>query len=292
MRIRKYLTAEAQRTQRQKRPSLRATIGSEAIQNHIILDCFVGLRLPRNDERYINSASSAPLRLFLLLLMFLQPAYAQDEKPHTADHHHGSEIWHAITLETDYGAGQDGPVARWDLDGWIGTDENKLWLKSEGENSDGTMEQAEFQALYSRAISDFWDAQIGVRHDTQSVSTTYLALGFEGLAPYFIETEAHLFVSDEGDVSARLHAEKDFLITQRLILQPYAEANLFAQDVTEQDVGAGLADGEIGLQTRYEITRKVAPYADLRYERKFGETSSMAEDDDDFVAALGIRFMF
>lgn len=231
-----------------------------------------------------------------LLLTFSATAYAQDAATHPADHQHGSEIWHMFRLETDYGGGEHGPVASWDLNGWIGTDENKLWLKSEGENEDGTTEQAEFWALYSRNVHDFWDVQAGIRHDTQPVSTSYLVLGFEGLAPYFFETEAHLFVSDEGDVSARLRQENDFLITQRLILQPYAEINLFAQDVPEQEVGAGITHGEIGLQTRYEFTRKFAPYVDLRYERKFGETSSIAknhgEDNDNFITAAGVRFMF
>lgn len=231
-----------------------------------------------------------------LLMAFSSPAFAEEKPHHPADHQHGSEIWHMFQLETDYGAGQEGPVASWDLDGWVGTDENKLWLKSEGERSDGHLEQAEFWALYSRNIAEFWDVQAGIRHDTQPTSTTYLALGFEGLAPFFVETEAHLFVSDEGDLTARLRREHDLLLTQRLILQPYLEINLSAQDVEEQEIGAGLTDGEVGLQARYEITRKFAPYIDLRYERKFGETASFAEDEgednDDFVAALGIRFMF
>lgn len=233
----------------------------------------------------------------LLFLLALSPAtYAQDAATHPDDHQHGSEIWHMFTLEADYGGGQHGPVASWDLNGWVGTDDNKLWLKSEGENSDGTLEKAGLWAMYSRNIHDFWDLQAGIRHDFQPVSTSYLVFGIEGLAPYFIETEAHLFISEEGDISARLRREHDLLITQRLILQPYIEANLFAQDVPEQNVGAGLADAEIGLQTRYEITRKFAPYVDVKYERKFGETSSIAKreegDNDDFVAALGIRFMF
>lgn len=230
------------------------------------------------------------------LLAFSTSSFAQDSATHPADHQHGSEIWHMFTLESAYGAGEHGPVYSWDLNGWMGTDENKLWVKSEGENEDGTTEQAEFWAMYSRNISDFWDFQAGLRHDTQPVSTSYLVLGFEGLAPYFFETEAHLFISDKGDVSARLRQENEFLLTQRLILEPYAEINLFAQDVEDQDIGAGFSNGEIGLQTRYEITRKFAPYVDVKYERKFGETSSIAKredgDNDNFIAALGVRFMF
>jgi copper resistance protein B len=231
-----------------------------------------------------------------LFLAFSATAYAQDAATHPADHQHGSEIWHMFTLETDYGGGEHGPVASWDLNGWVGTDENKLWLKSEGENSDGTTEQAEFWGLYSRNVAEFWDLQAGIRHDTQPHSTSYAVFGIEGLAPYFVETEAHLFVSDEGDVSARLRREHDLLLTQRLIFQPYVEINLSAQDVKEQEIGAGFTEGEIGLQTRYEITRKFAPYVDLRYERKFGETSSIAkdngEDNDDFIAVVGLRLMF
>lgn len=110
------------------------------------------------------------------------------------------------------------------------------------------------------------------------------------------ETQAHLFISEEGDVSARFRQENDFLITQRLIIEPYAEINLFAQDVPDRGIGAGISDGKIGLQTRYEITRKFAPYVDVHYGRKFGETSSIAkqngEDKDAFAGAIGLRLMF
>lgn len=247
-------------------------------------------------------------KIFLAALMLFSsmPAYAQDHSGHTAapsaraeaaaEHAHGGQIFHAFRLETDYGGGSEGPVASWDFNGWIGGDTNKLWLKSEGERSDDETEQAEFWALYSRNVSTFWDLQAGIRHDTQPQSTTYFVFGTEGLAPYFFETEAHLFLSDDGDVTARLRQENDFLITQRLILQPYAEIELSAQDIPEKDIGAGFTQGEIGLQTRYEITRKFAPYVDFRYERKFGETSSIAkgagEDNDDFIAAIGLRLMF
>jgi copper resistance protein B len=231
----------------------------------------------------------------LIALLILQPAWAADEHDDHKDEH-GGQIFHAFRLEADYGAGQDNPIASWDLDGWIGGDVNKLWLKSEGEIADGETEQAEFWALYSRNVSTFWDAQIGIRHDTQPTSTTYLTAGFSGLATYFIETEAHLFLSEEGDLSARLRREHDLLLTQRLIIQPYVETNLFAQDVPDQEVGAGLANAEIGLQARYEITRKFAPYVDVRYERKFGETSSIAKknggDNDDIIASVGLRLMF
>jgi copper resistance protein B len=232
------------------------------------------------------------LAIGLLNSFLLQPAFAADE--HNGEH--GGAIYHAFTLETEYGGSDNGTVAGWDIEGWIGGDYNKLAIKSEGEYEDDSLGSTEFWGMYSRNAAPFWDFQVGLRHDTQPTSTTYAVLGFEGLAPQFFETEAHLFLSDEGDVTARVRQENDFLVTQRLILQPYAELNLSAQDVEEQEIGAGFVDGEIGLQTRYEITRKFAPYVDVRYERKFGETSSIAksngEDNDNFVASAGLRLMF
>ena len=79
-------------------------------------------------------------------------------------------------------------------------------------------------------------------------------------------------------------------------MQPYIQANLFAQDVTEQDVGKGLSDGQIGLQTRYEFTRQFAPYMDFHYGQKFGDTKTIAynhtKNSDDYGGALGLRLMF
>lgn len=229
------------------------------------------------------------------LLIIPAAAFADGATDHAQEH--GGQVFHAFRLEAGGGTTSDGvETIDWDFDGWIGTDENKLWLKSEGERTDGETEQAEFWALYSRNIATFWDAQIGLRYDVQPQSTAYLAIGFEGLAPYFFETEAHLFISEEGDVSLRFRQENDFLITQRLITQPYLEANLYAQDVPDLDIGAGLSSAEIGIQTRYEFTRKFAPYLDLKYERKFGETSSIAknngEDNDALIGTIGLRTMF
>jgi copper resistance protein B len=211
-------------------------------------------------------------------------------------HDHGGGVFHMFKLEAEYGTNQHDPIAGWDLDGWIGTDTNKLWLKSEGESADGKLESSEFWAMYSRNISEFWDVQAGVRLDTEPDTTSYLVAGINGLAPYWFETEAHLFVSDEGDLTARLHLENEILITQKLILEPYAEVNLSAQDIHEAEMGQGINDGNIGLQARYEFTRKFAPFVDIHYGRKLGETSSIAnkhgEDVDETTLAFGIRLMF
>lgn len=236
---------------------------------------------------------------FAIPVMAQAPGTAEDMANMTAhdmQKEHGGQVFHMFRLETDTGVDRGDSVSSWDIDGWIGTDENKLWIKSEGEHTESELEEAEVWALYSHNIGTFWDAQAGVRYDFEPESTAYLTFGFTGLSQYYFETEAHLFLSEHGNVTARLREENDLLITQKLILQPYLEVNLSAQDVEEQDIGAGVTDGKIGLQTRYEFTRKFAPYIDIHYGRKFGETASIANDDgedkDELVGAVGLRLMF
>lgn len=230
------------------------------------------------------------------LLMAAAALLVTPSGPARAAGEHAAALFHGFVLEAAYGGTGSGPDAAWDLDGWIGGDINKLWLKSEGERAAGETEEADIWALYSRNVSAFWDLQAGLRRSVRPRSISYAVLGVQGLAPYFVETEAHLFVSDDGDVSARLRGETDLLLTQQFVLQPYVEAELFAQDVDAQEVGAGLATAKAGLQVRYEVTRKFAPYLDLHYERAFAETSTIRErhdeDKGDGALSLGLRVMF
>lgn len=211
--------------------------------------------------------------------------------------HEHPALFHAFQLEVDAGENRNNEsVISWDFDGWLGDDNNKLWLKSEGKTVGNNTENSEVWTLYSRNIDTFWDGQTGVRYDSNPASTAYWVIGVTGTAPQFIETEAHLFVSDKGDMSARLHVERDFLFTQQWILQPYAEAHAFAQAVHEIDKGSGLSDVTLGLQLRYEVTRKFAPYIEISSERLLGETANIAEknnrDRSDTRIVAGVRLLF
>lgn len=215
----------------------------------------------------------------------------------TAQAHEHDAIFHALRLELDAGESRNNEsVSSWDLDGWIGGDTHKLWLKSEGEVREHAMTRSETWALYSYNVDTFWDLQAGLRYDNHPANTTYFVVGAIGMMPYFVEMEAHAFVSDEGDVSARLHVERDWLLTQKLIAQPYFEMNAFAQEVKELEVGSGLSDTKLGLQLRYEITRKFAPYIAVEYERLYGDTADYAnrrgEDSGDSTIKAGVRLLF
>ena len=129
----------------------------------------------------------------------------------------------------------------WDVQGWYGGDRHKLWVKSEGEYEfdEDKIEEAEVQALWSYALRPFFDLQTGIRHDfAPGRDRTFGVIGVQGLAPYWFEIDAAAFVSGRGDVSARLEAEYEILLTQRLILQPRTELNFALQDVPENEVGS------------------------------------------------------
>lgn len=198
-------------------------------------------------------------------------------------------------LEARIKDGTDGFV--WDAQGWWGGDLDKLFVKSEGEGEfGGPVEDAEVQLLYSRAIGPFFDLQAGARLDLEPETRSHLVLGVQGLAPYMWHVDGALFLSDRGDLTARLEGEYDQKITQRLILQPRAELELAAQDIAEREIGAGLTKLEVGLRLRYEIVREFAPYIGIEYEAKLGETADLArlqgEDPDGFAVLLGIRTWF
>lgn len=191
--------------------------------------------------------------------------------------------------------GNDGYL--FDVQGYYGGDLDKFWFKSEGEGSFGEeIEEVEVQALYSRAIGPFFDLQAGVRQDFAPVDRTYAVVGVQGLAPYLFEIDAAAFLSDRGDLTARMEVELDQRITQRLILQPRAEVNLAAQDVPELGIGAGLDSAEIGLRLRYEISRQFAPHVGIEQEWKVGQSATYAragsEDPSVTNFVLGVRFWF
>jgi copper resistance protein B len=198
-------------------------------------------------------------------------------------------------VETRIRKGRDGYFVN--AEGWYGGDIDKLWLKTEIEGKYGRKpEQAEFQALWSHAINPWFNLQTGVRLDGRPDTRGHLVLGVEGLAPYWIEVDAAAFLSDKGDITARVEAEHDMRVTQKLILQPRAEIDLALQDIERQQIGSGLSTGELGLRLRYEIVPQFAPYVGVNYERAFGDTRRYRRLDGDDVGGwslvAGIRAWF
>ena len=199
-------------------------------------------------------------------------------------------------LEASFGDGEEG--FGWDAQGWIGGDITRFWWKSEGEGAfDGDVEEAELQALYSRAIRPFFDFQAGVRQTYRPEGDrTDLVVGVQGLAPYWFEVDAAAFLSNKGELTARAEAEYDQRITNRWIVQPRAEVVFSAEDIPELGIGSGLSTLQVGARLRYEFRKEFAPYVGLEWTKSFGGTADFLEADgknsEETRFVVGIRTWF
>ena len=199
---------------------------------------------------------------------------------------------HAILDQFEGRIGGPNPAFRWDGQAWAGTDYDKIWVKSEGfAQGNGAVGDGQNELLYDHAISTYFDLQAGVRSDLDSGTTrNWAAFGIQGLAPLFFDLEATAYISDQGHMAARFVASYDILLTQRLILQPQAELNIYSKADPSRSVASGLSDIDAGIRLRYEIDRKFAPYIGVAYRGGFGQSTPLYLQQGE--AAMGLRFVF
>lgn len=174
---------------------------------------------------------------------------------------------------------------------WYGGAYQRLWLRSQGEMATTQRDgEAEVELLYGRLVSPFWDAIIGIRHEQRwadrTTRRTQLEIGFLGLAPYRFDVEPTLFISQNGELSARLEADWPLYITQRFVAEPEAELNFGLQPVPEFGQRRGLNDYEMGVRLRYEFRRELAPYIGWSRSDRLGSTT-----DARATGAQGSRFV-
>lgn len=184
---------------------------------------------------------------------------------------------HALLDEFEARYNTDGGQFRYDGQAWVGTDYNKLWLKSEGTvGTNGRFGDGDHEVLYDRAISRYFDVQTGVRMDIDNGPTrAWGAVGIQGLALYFFDVEATAYFSDRG-AAGRLQGSYDLLLTNRLILQPQVELNFYSQSDPARANGRGLSNIDTGLRLRYEWHRKFAPYIGVTYSGTFDQATTLA----------------
>ena len=193
--------------------------------------------------------------------------------------------------------GRAGSGQRWEAEAWYGNDLNKLWLRSEGDRRRGTLEEGDVEAFWNHTVATYWSTQLGVRQDIGvGPGRSWAAFGVQGLAPYWFELEATGYVGQAGRTAARLRATYELLLTQRLILQPEAEVNLYGRNDPQRRIGSGVSDVQLGLRLRYEIRRQFAPYIGVNWVRRIGTTADYARQDHQPVfdpqLVAGLRLWF
>lgn len=239
---------------------------------------------------------AAALVLFAGRAFAYEPAGTPDDWPSPIMHPKAYGMLLSDRLEARYAGEQDGYL--WDIQGWYGTDRDRWWLKTEGEGESGSSpDHAELQLLFGRAFAPFWDWQVGVRHDLRPrPDRTHLVLGLQGVAPYEFEIDSALFVSENGDVTARVEAEYDVRVTQRLVLQPRVELNASASEDHATHLDSGFNSTELGLRLRYEVRQEFAPYIGISWEQLYGGTADRARAEGEPTSVtsfvIGLRAWF
>ncbi|MCY1438807.1 Copper resistance protein B [compost metagenome] len=116
------------------------------------------------------------------------------------------------------------------------------------------------------------------------------------MALYGFETQATAYLGEAGQTALRLKGDYDILLTNRLILQPTAEINLYGKNDAQRATGSGLSDAEVGLRLRYEIRPEFAPYIGVTWNRAYGKTADYlleeGEDRSDTRFVVGMRMWF
>ncbi len=191
----------------------------------------------------------------------------------------------------------DDEAGVWDVQGYYGGDYHKFWWKTEGDVNAGHDDEAELQLLYSRAVTAYFDWQLGLRiADDGPMNTAAIVIGLKGLAPYLVELDVATFIADDGDVRLRAELERDFILTQRFILQPRLQVDAALNRSTQLGSDAGMSELALGLRLRYEWHRKFAPYLGVSWARVHGagarEFQTRGLRDSSATAILGVRFWF
>ncbi|MBL8702586.1 MAG: copper resistance protein B [Alphaproteobacteria bacterium] len=225
----------------------------------------------------------------------VQPISAAEQQP----------IVYSVRVEKfGFGTSDAGAFADWDATFRIGNDDHRFVLRTEGERVKSKFEEAELTALYERPLWEFWNVQAGWRRDFKPRNRNHLAFGFQGLSPNFFEVETTGYLSEKGALGGRFKGSIDLLIARDLFgtggiglfAEPWVEVNVSSKADREMGVGSGIVNVKPALQIRYEFERWFAPYVEVGWERKLGQTARFARDERERESnihwVVGIRSWF
>ena len=228
---------------------------------------------------------------------FIPPLTEADRRaafPDVAGHAIHDDVVNYFVLfdQVEGRAGEGDEGGSWDLSGWVGKDRDRLWFRTEGVLTEtGDFDDVQTHLFYGRQFARWWDVVMGLRQDfAPGPAQTWAAAGIQGLAPYWFEVEVTGYLGGSGRTHVRFEAEHDVLLTNRLVLQPIVEFEVYGKDDPERNRARGLTEGEAGLRLRYVIRREFAPYVGLVWSRKFFGTADLAREQGDGTSGLRLAF--
>ncbi len=214
---------------------------------------------------------------------------------------HGGQIYETTKFSNEWTVDKEGNgTLGLSFESLVGTDENRLFIESNVSKPESSEYMYDISALYSRNFADFWDVQAGVRYsedkNNRNSNRVDGVIGILGLAPYFFETKAYLYGGENNFLGASFEFDRDFLLTQNLITQPYIGADLVFSDDSNYASKSGLAEFKTGIKTRYEINKRIRPFVDVAYQYEKGQKATYMQDstasEKGWLYGAGIELVF
>jgi copper resistance protein B len=224
-----------------------------------------------------------------IALLTAQDPHAGHDMQSMNDHMNDDPFSYLVLFDNlEYRDVDAGATFAWDVEAWAGGDTNRLYLRSEGEQVDGDGDEATAELLWARPVSRWWNVAAGIRGDFEpGDSRTWLAIGVFGLAPYRLHVQATAYLGESGRTALRFKTDYDFLLTNRLILQPRLQLDAYGKDDSARGIASGISSLDVGLRLRYEVRREFAPYRGVLWVNRFG-----SEDLNQLQALAGLRIWF
>ena len=214
---------------------------------------------------------------------------------------HGGQIYQTTKFSNEWIVDKDGKGSLGSsFETLIGTDENRMFVEANMNKAESNDPKYDVSALYSRNVAPFWDVQAGVRYseDKNNRNSNRIdgVIGLLGLAPYFFETKAYLYGGENNFWGASFDFDRDLLLTQKLITQPYIEADVVFNDNSDFASKTGLSELKTGIKTRYEITKRIRPFVDIAYQYEKGQKLTTFQEATDsekgWLYGAGIELVF
>ena len=214
---------------------------------------------------------------------------------------HGGQIYQTTKFSNEWIVDKDGKGSLGSsFEALIGTDENRMFVEANMNKAESNDPKYDVSALYSRNVAAFWDVQAGVRYseDKNNRNSNRIdgVIGLLGLAPYFFETKAYLYGGENNFWGASFEFDRDLLLTQKLITQPYIAADIVLNDNSDLAAKSGLSELKTGIKTRYEINKRIRPFVDVAYQYEKGQKATSmqeaTESEKGWKYGAGIELVF
>ncbi len=214
---------------------------------------------------------------------------------------HGGQIYQTTKFSNEWIVDKDGKGSLGSsFETLIGTDENRMFVEANLNKAESNDPNYDVSALYSRNVAPFWDVQAGVRYseDKNNRNSNRIdgVIGLLGLAPYFFETKAYLYGGENNFWGASFEFDRDLLLTQKLITQPYIDADVVFNDNSDFASRTGLSELKTGIKTRYEISKRIRPFVDIAYQYEKGQKLTTFQEATDsekgWLYGAGIELVF